>query len=233
MRSWFARGCSEQHCIASHFPPSTRQHLAGDPAGIVGREEQHAVGDVVGRAEPLQRDAIDERALALLAVRLPLPLGRRVGAHEARRDVVDGDAPRPELVGELAREADLRRLGRRVGLDAGQADAQPGAARDVDDPPAARRLHARRHGLRAVERAGHVDVEDRLPIPGRHLLERPTDLAEHAAGVVHQDVDPARARLPPRRRGASTAALVAHVDAGATCAALAAERLGLAQARRR
>ena len=55
-------------------------------------------------------------------------------------------------------------------------------------------LHPRRHRLRAVEGAGDVDVEDRLPFVGRNLLERPSHLAEHAAGVVHEDVDAARGR---------------------------------------
>jgi hypothetical protein len=93
------------------------------------RRNSTAVGDVVGRAETLERDAIDERALPFLAVRLPLPFGGRVGSDEPRRDVVDGDAPRAQLVGELPREADLRGLGRRVRLDAGEADAESGAAR--------------------------------------------------------------------------------------------------------
>ena len=87
-------------------------------------------------------------ALPLLAVRLPLPLGRRVGAHEAGRDVVDRDAPRAELMRQLPGEADLRGLGRRVGLDAGQADPQARAAGDVDDAAGPRGLHARRDRLR-------------------------------------------------------------------------------------
>ena len=82
----------------------------------------------------------------------------------------------------------------------GEADAEPGAARDVDDAAGARRLHARRHGLGAVERAGHVDVEDDLPLLRRDLLERAAHLSEHAAGVVHQDVDAARSPQRPRRR---------------------------------
>ena len=62
----------------------------------------------------------------------------------------------PELVRELAREADLPGLGAGIGLDAGEADAEPGAARDVDDPPVALRLHARRDRLR------HEEAPERL-----------------------------------------------------------------------
>src|SRR5262249_43289945 len=103
-------------------------------------------------------------------------------------------SPRSQLVGELAREADLRGLRRCIRLDPGQADAKAGAARDVDDASAARRFHAGRNGLRAIEGAGHVDVEDRLPLLRRDLLERPAPLAEHAAGIVDQDVHAARRR---------------------------------------
>src|SRR5262245_45266343 len=100
------------------------QHLAGDPAGIVRGEEQDRMGDVLGAAETLQRDRVDQAALTFLAIGLPLPLGRRVGADEARRHIVDRDAPGPEFVGELPGQADLRRLGGGVGLDAGQADLE-------------------------------------------------------------------------------------------------------------
>ena len=212
IRSRFAAKVRQDASVADHLPPSIDSTWPVIQPACSEAKNSTPCGDVVGRAEALERDAIDQRALPVLAVRLPLPLGRRVRAHEAGRDVVDGDAPRPELVGELAREADLRRLRRRVGLDAGEADAEPGAARDVDDPSAARRLHAGRHRLREVERAGDVDVEDRLPVRRRDLLERPADLSEHAAGVVHQNVDAARTRpTAVGDRTPSTARLSRHV----------------------
>ncbi len=58
--------------------------------------------------------------------------------------------------------------------------------------PDARRFHSRRDGLRTVERPADVDVEDVLPLVRRDLLERAPNLAEHAAGVVHEHVDAAR-----------------------------------------
>ena len=121
----------------AHLPPSTLITWPVIQPAIIGGEEHHHRGDVVGRAEPLQRDVLKQPLLALLAHRLPLPLGGRIGADEARRDVVDGDVPRPELVRELARQADLPGLGAGIGLDAGQADAETGAAGDVDDPAVA------------------------------------------------------------------------------------------------
>src|SRR5207237_5743453 len=45
------------------FPAVDGDHLAADPASVLGREEQHAVGDVVRRARTLERDPIDERAV--------------------------------------------------------------------------------------------------------------------------------------------------------------------------
>ena len=114
-----------------------REHLARDPAGMVRREEQHARRNVLHRAQAPQRDPFDERPLSLGAVRCPLRLGGRIRAHEPGRHVVDRDAPRSQLVGQLPGETDLRRLGRRVGLDPGETDAEPGPARDVDDAPEA------------------------------------------------------------------------------------------------
>ena len=112
-----------------------------------------------------------------------------IGADEAGRDVVDGDSPRPELVRELARETDLRRLRRRVRLDAGEADTESRAARDVDDAP-----------VRAafIDGATACDMKNapetftskmRLPVARRDLFERTSDLAEDAAGVVDENVD--------------------------------------------
>src|SRR5262245_19964372 len=78
------------------FPSIDRQHLAGDPAGIVRGEEHHGVSDILRRAEALQRNGLHQLALPDLTVGFPLPLGGRVGTDEARSDVVDRDAPRTQ-----------------------------------------------------------------------------------------------------------------------------------------
>ncbi len=70
----------------------------------------------------------------------------------------------------------------------------PAPLENVDDPPAARRLHAWRDRLRAVERGAHVDVEDALPLLRRDVFERPPHLTQDPSGVVHQDIDAARRR---------------------------------------
>jgi hypothetical protein len=140
-------------------------------------------------------------ALPFRAVGFPLPLGRGIAAHEAGRDAVDRDAPGSEFVRELSGESDLPGLRGCVRLDAGEAHAQPGAARDVDDASVARRLHRRGDRLAAVERAVQVHGHDRAPVHFRNLLERPAGLSEHAARVVDEDVDAtvARERLARHR----------------------------------
>src|ERR1700743_47735 len=111
-----------------------RECLAGDPGRLVGDEEPHAVRDVLRSAEPAGRDALDERGLALLAVALPLLDRGGIGQHETRRDRVDRDAERTEFMCHLPGEADLARLGTRVGLDAGEVDAGAGTGWGCDRP---------------------------------------------------------------------------------------------------
>src|SRR4029077_3522477 len=67
--------------------------LSRDPARILRREEEHAIGDVVGRAQSLECDALDKITLTLRPIRFPLSLRGRVRAHESWRDVVDRNAP--------------------------------------------------------------------------------------------------------------------------------------------
>src|SRR5258708_7946542 len=98
MRPSLRRRNSSAADISWSLAAAHREDLAGDPAGIVGGEEQHAVSDILGLAGAAQRDALDQSLLALGAIGIPLLLGRRIGAHEAGCDVVDGDAERPELV---------------------------------------------------------------------------------------------------------------------------------------
>ena len=116
-----------------------RDRLPGHPRGRA-RRRRTARRWRCPRRCPSRRsgDALHQLGLALLAVALPLPLGRRVGQDEPGSDAVDRDAERAELVRHLPGEADLAGLGAGVGLDAGQADAAARSGGDVDDPaPAA------------------------------------------------------------------------------------------------
>src|SRR5262249_36627288 len=114
-----------------------RENLAGHPRRLVGGEEEHAVRDVLGRAEPPHRDRLHQPPLPLLAVALVLRDRGRVREHETRSDRVDRDPEGPQLVRRLTCEAELAGLGARVRLDPRQADAASGARGDVDDPPIA------------------------------------------------------------------------------------------------
>ena len=134
------------------------------------------MGDVVGRAESLEGDVVDERRLTCFAVGLPLFFSRGVGADEAGGDVVDGDLPRAKLVGKLPRQANLGCFGRGISLDAGEADAQPRAAGDVDDAAKVGLFHARSDGLGEVESGRSVDGKNVVPIFGRDLFEGTADL---------------------------------------------------------
>ena len=74
-----------------------------------GIETDH-VDVILRRAETAEGDAIQQRALAVRAIGLPLPFGRGVRANETGSNVVDSDPPRSELVGELASEAEVNAL---------------------------------------------------------------------------------------------------------------------------
>src|SRR4051812_19443943 len=104
-----------------------RDHLPRHPRRLVGDEEEDAVRDVLGAAEPPRGDRLDEPPLPLLAIALVLRDRGRVREDEPRRDRVHRDPERPELVRRLTREAELTRLRARVRLDAGEADAPSGA----------------------------------------------------------------------------------------------------------
>lgn len=188
------------------------------------------MGDVVGRAQALEGDAFDQGRLAFGAVGLPLALSGGVGADEAGGDVVDRDAPGAELVGELAGEADLGGLGGGVGLDAGEADAETGATRDIDDAAEAGGLHGGGNGLGEEKSGGDVHVENCLPLLRGDLFERLADLAEHAARVIDQHVYLA---ARPLRFGDESLddSAIGHVDAAhlAVTADVVAEPLGFGQ----
>jgi hypothetical protein len=59
----------------------------------------------------------------------------RTGAQEARRDGVHRDAELAKLMRQLAYKSELAVLGGRIGLDAGEARRQGGAAGDGEIRP--------------------------------------------------------------------------------------------------
>src|SRR5262245_53770192 len=81
---------------------------AADPAGAIRGEEHHEIGDFVGAAEAAERQlALDHLGDAGGIRLLPL-VPRAAGKHDrSRRDAVDADVRRRELLRERLREADL------------------------------------------------------------------------------------------------------------------------------
>jgi hypothetical protein len=43
---------------SEHHPAVDHEHLAGDVAGQVGRQEQHGVGDILGATPPTAGDRL-------------------------------------------------------------------------------------------------------------------------------------------------------------------------------
>ena len=113
-----------------------------------------------------------------------------VGQHEPGRDAVHRDAGPASSCGHLPGEPDLPGLGAGVGLDAGPADAPPGAGGDVHDPAPAAGASCPGRPPGCTGRCWSGCVHDGVPSSPRcYLLDRPCDLADDPAGVVHQDVD--------------------------------------------
>ena len=132
--------------------------------------------------------------------------------HQLRRDDVGEPVERP-LAGEISR----RPQGGDGHAGAGGRDATGGVARvvldagdrvrflhqpvrfraaggDVDDPPAAARLHARHRQLGEGERRVQVDREVVQPVRPRHLQQRRRPVVADGHGrVVDEDVDAAEA----------------------------------------
>ena len=129
--------------------------LAGDVGGV--HEMQHGLGDLLRPAEAAQRDLPGEVVQRLLPEHL-----HHVGVDHARGDAVDADAGRGELRREGARQADDRVLGGGIARLAGGAVAAPDRG-DVHDAARVRVQHRPDHGLRAVEAAVHVHIEDAPP----------------------------------------------------------------------
>jgi hypothetical protein len=104
------------------------------------------------------------------------------------------DALRAQFAAPGLGEADDAELaGGIVGLAEVAVDADHAAG--VEDHARALRQHRRQHGLRAMEHAAQVDVDDRVELRQRHLLQ-PCVLGD--AGVVDQHVDAAETLLHGR-----------------------------------
>ena len=105
---------------------------------------------------------------------------------------------RPELAGDVPREAHHAVLGGRVVGAAQHTRRAPGERGHVHDDPAALLEHDRDDGVAAEEGPAQVDAHHQVPLGDGHVgeLRAPQD-----AGAGHEEVDPAEggARRSPRR----------------------------------
>src|SRR5690606_6910966 len=144
---WGWRGCtigkySGAARRSHHHPAVHRQDLTGDVGGKVGGQEGHGAGDVVRRAEALERNLRRE---------LRDGLGRHrvghIGLDEARRHDVAEHVAAGRFLRDALAQADQAGLARGVVRLARIAD-QPDDARDVDDAAPALLHHS---ALRAAD----------------------------------------------------------------------------------
>ena len=168
------------------------ERLPGDPARVVGGEEQHRRGDVLRRAEAPQGDVASIELLLSCPAAPSASHCRSVVGFERTKPgaTVLTVMPKGPSSWASCRVSPIwPGLGAGVGLDAGEAEPEPRARRDVDDAAPAGRLHAGRRAPRHQEGARQVHVDDRLPVASSETSSMgAADLPEHAAGVVDQDV---------------------------------------------
>ena len=144
------------------LPAVDRQRRAGDEIGLVGGQEHHAAGDVVGMAEPAHRDAGDDLLQHVLGHR-----AHHLGIDIARRHRVHRDAePRALLRQRLGEAVDARLGGGVVHLPV--LPGLPVQRADIDDAPELGRAHVVEHQLAQVEAGAEVGVDHRIPHVARH-----------------------------------------------------------------
>src|SRR5690606_16180924 len=153
------RGSSTGHRQAT----AHAQHLAGDVARTVAREEEDGVGDVLRFGEPTIGNDAEQSGAHLLRLRLEQG---RVG--RAGTDAIDADAVARHLSREALSEGDHTALG--AGIDRlAHASHPAGVARDVDDPPSTSVDHRREERL-AVANLPQIIGRDRLLYEGVVVL---------------------------------------------------------------
>ena len=105
---------------AAHAGPATHKNgLPGDIPALRGKQEGNRAGDVSGRADPFDRNAVDH-ALALLAPDR-VPIVEEVGGNRPGRNRIDRDAISRDLETKGTRNPDQSGLCRSV-------DRAPGLA---------------------------------------------------------------------------------------------------------
>ncbi|PAV71424.1 hypothetical protein WR25_10001 [Diploscapter pachys] len=131
---------------------------------IIRCQEQHQRRHVLGQDAPVQALARDDLRLALR--RVPFLLPRRL--HIARHHRIHADVAAAQIARQAARQTLDRGLGGLVDDQVFEAQ-MPADRPEVDDHPAARRLHRRHHRLGGEELVAQID---RLLHVGEHAGDR-------------------------------------------------------------
>src|SRR5207237_2267382 len=118
---------------------------------------------LVGRfSDTPQRRAFDLFGLRGLRALVPVRADA-FGQRDARRNGIDVDALRAELVSQLAGESDDAPLRGGIGTRTVPAQSAPGNRSEIDDLAAAPPLHYRDHRMGEQEGAVEVEGDELLP----------------------------------------------------------------------
>ena len=147
--------------------------------GRVQSKETGHTGNLLGLSESLEGDAIGHLLQVILA-----KLGRHIRLNETGAKAVDGNATCGKLLGIAHGQSDDTALGGGVVGLARVADLSDDAG-NVDDATGALLGGKLEEGLGAVEDAGEVDVDDRLPLLGLHSHDEGVG---GDTGVVDEDI---------------------------------------------
>ncbi len=147
--------------------------------GRVQSKETGHTGNLLGLSKSLEGDARGHLLQVILA-----ELGRHIRFNETGAKAVDGNATSGKLLGIAHGQADDTALGGGVVGLAGVADLSNDAG-NVDDATGALLGGKLEEGLGAVEDAGEVDVDDRLPLLRLHSHDEGVG---GDTGVVDEDI---------------------------------------------
>src|SRR6478735_2387560 len=162
------------------------QGLSGDIGRLVAGQEGDHRGDLLGLADPAQRDLLRGELLVLGRVVADPGRGRvgHGGGDEARSDGIHRDAERAEFQRQRRGDALDAGLGRRVVHL--PAVAQRGPAGQAYYPAVLGLDHGRAGRLAAQEQAGQVGRDDSVPVLLGHLEQK---VVAGDTGVVDKDVE--------------------------------------------
>src|SRR5882757_8103618 len=134
------------------------QHLARDECAERTREDFHHARDLIDGGDAVERAGLGHSAL-IDGARSQKPAGPGI----ARRDAVDGDVVRPQLIGKAARV--MRHAGFCHRIDRGIGAAlESGDRADGDNAAAAAFHHAAGDRLAGQDRAEQVAIEHRAHV---------------------------------------------------------------------